>query len=51
MEDYVRENIVTELNSDEFYKLTQVIDPFQYNKELANTFKYIVNAVGDQFFC
>nr|CAG4710412.1 unnamed protein product [Naegleria fowleri] len=50
MNDYVQEGITTQLNSDAFKKLTEVIDPFEYNSRLSKTNKYMVNAVGDQFF-
>jgi len=50
MGDYVNEGITGRLNSPEFDLLTQVIDPFEYRHKLAKTSKYMVNAVGDEFF-
>jgi len=50
MKDYVNEGVAWHLNSPEFDKLTQVIDPFEYRDRLEKTNKYMVNAVGGMLF-
>jgi len=50
MKDYVAAGITGLLNSVAFTKLTNIIDPFVYRDRLANVNKYMVNALGDQFF-
>ena len=50
MHDYASEGVTELLLSDGFKKLTDIIDPFVYRDRIANTRKYIINSLGDQFF-
>lgn len=47
--DYVHEGIMDWMNSVEFGRLLEIVDPYAYRKQLTMP-KMLINASGDQFF-
>ena len=47
--DYVLEGVMDELDTQRGQELLQIVDPFEYRDRLEIP-KYIINAVGDEFF-
>lgn len=49
-EDFYRENITEQIDSDEWFSLQKIIDPFSYRHKLTNMPKVPVTCSGDPFF-
>ncbi|MCA9191848.1 MAG: PhoPQ-activated pathogenicity-related family protein [Planctomycetales bacterium] len=48
--DYVHHKIMDRRNTDRYYQLLKLVDPFAYRDRFTMP-KCIINATGDQFFC
>lgn len=48
--DYVKENITSNYETEQFAALAKIIDPIQYNERFVNVPKLVISASGDQFF-
>ena len=45
-EDYFRENITEQIDSDEWFQLQKMVDPFSYRKKLAHIPKFAISCSG-----
>ena len=50
MHNYIEEGVTPTLESPQFAKLADVIDPWKYVDRLVNTRKLSINSLGDEFF-
>ena len=49
-EDFYRENITTRFDTDEWFELQKIIDPFSYRKKLARLPKVPITCSGNKFW-
>ncbi|SEJ49421.1 PhoPQ-activated pathogenicity-related protein [Cyclobacterium xiamenense] len=50
VDDYTREGIFDWINSREFARLQEIVEPYQFLDEYREIPKLLINATGDQFF-
>ncbi|WP_375582988.1 PhoPQ-activated pathogenicity-related family protein [Cyclobacterium xiamenense] len=50
VDDYTREGIFNWMNSQEFARLQEIVEPYQFLDEYSEIPKLLINASGDQFF-